>query len=372
MSAVGPKVVGQLIELDPDQIDASKRLLPLDPAWVDAIGLLMKTDGQLTPIEVCRLPGRTDYTLVVGGHRHAGAAKYGLKLRAEVVTADAMARRLREASENVNRRNLAPLDRAKAIAEMVAVQKIAAGLAPDQDGRAASANARWQECIEREAEDATATFAVAYGWADNVGATVGLAARTVRDDLALLRRIPTSIVEALRRKDHPAFHNAAQLKALAGLDPEEQQHVLGLLIHANAKIAGAPFDKVTDAITAMRGKEPPRPDAKRLNAFTGAFARMAPAEKKGALAELSHRLPAGFRIVEGKEAQAKPAFPAKHAEYREDTLEAIDAIRELIEGLLEDEVLDDERHSALASAATRLHVARLTIAGNGFQLGDDA
>lgn len=368
MSASEPTILGQIVQLQPEQIDASNRLLPLDPAWVDALAAMMKADGQLTPIEVCRLPGRADYTLVTGGHRHAAAAKAGLALRAEVITNDATERRLREASENVNRRNLSPIDRAKAVADLVAVQKAARGLELDQGGQAVAAAARWQQ-IEKEADDASDIVSLAYGWADEAAERAGLTRRTVYRDLELLRGIPDSVAEALRRADHPVFHNAAQLKALAGLEPVEQSKVLSLLLHADAVVAGAPFDKVTDAIAAMKGRTAPAPDAKRLSAFTGTFGRMPLAEKKAALGELSRVLPKGWSLVEGEPRAAAPAFSAEHERYREETLEAIDQVRELIDGLIEDEALDDERHSVAGVLAAKLQIARLTIAGNGFDLG---
>lgn len=366
-----PDVVGQIVLLQPEQIDASSRLLPIDPVWVEALAAMMKADGQLTPVEVCRLPGRTTYTLVTGGHRHAAAEKAGLPLRAEVITNDATERKLREASENVNRRSLPPLDRAKAIAELVAVQKLARGLEPEQDGRAASAHARWQDTLEAEASDANDILSLAYGWVDRVAEQAGVHKRAIYRDIELLRRIPASIAEALRRRDHPVFHNAAQLKALAGLEPAEQSKVLGLLLHADAVISGAPFEKVTDAVAAMRGRTAPLPQDKRRNAFVGTFGRMPLAEKKVALSELRHQLPKGWTLFEG-DAPAAQSFPTEHARYRDETLETIDQLRELIDGLIEDETLDDERHSVAGVLAAKLQLARMTIAGNGFDMGGEA
>ena len=296
IKAEGPDVVGEIILLRPDQIDAANRLRPIDPVWAEALAGIMEAEGQRTPIEVCRLPGRTDYTLVVGGHRHAAASIKGMYLRCEVVTNDAAERRLREVSENLHRRDLAPLDRAAFIAELVAVHKVRAGLSANDDGRKASINARWQKALKDEASDTTATIAIVYGWTDEIAEKVGLAARTVRDDLLLHRRISPSIIDALRRADHPVLNNAAQLRTLAKLEEAGQQHVLGLLLHKNGLVLGAPFDKVTDALAASSSKPKPTAEDKRLNAFISAFGRMTVAEKKGALAELAHLLPAGWTL----------------------------------------------------------------------------
>ena len=293
-----PDVVGEIVLLKPEQIDASDRLRPIDPVWADALGGVMQVEGQRTPIEVCRLPGRSDYKLVVGGHRHAAASLKGLWLRCEVVTADATDRRLREVSENLHRRDLAPMDRAAFVAELVAVHKTLAGLNVDQDGRAASANARWQNDIKNDAIDATATIAIAYGWTDKVAEILGLASRTIRDDLMLFRRIPASAIDALRSKDHPVLSNASQLRALAKLDKNDQEHILGLLLHSNGVHSQAPFSSVTAAVAAVSGKSKPTPDSKRLNAFLGAFGRMTPLERKGALVHLKEVLPAGWSLTE--------------------------------------------------------------------------
>ena len=295
-----PDVVGQIILLRPDEIDASDRLRPIDPVWAEALAGVMQAEGQRTPIEVCRLPGQTTYKLVTGGHRHAAAQMKGLYLRAEVVTNDATERRLREISENLHRRDLAPIDRASFIAELVAVHKARAGLDASQDGRAASANARWQQAVDAEADDTNATIALAYGWADQVADNLGYSRRTIYNDLLLVRRIPASIIDALRRADHPVLRNAGQLRALAKLDDSAQRKVIGLLIHADMQIAGAPFASVSAAVAAMSDCQAPAPDAKRLSAFIGSFGRMGLAEKKGALDHLAGMLPAGFDLVTGE------------------------------------------------------------------------
>lgn len=294
-----PEVVGEIVLLHPDLIDASDRLRPIDPVWAEALGGIMEVEGHRTPIEVCRMPGKAGFKLVAGGHRHAGAKLKGLMLRAEIVTNDATERKLREISENLHRRDLAPLDRATFVAELVAVHKLRAGLEAAQDGRAASINARWQKALQAEAEDTNDTMSFVYGWSERVAEQLGFSRRTVERDLLLIRRIPASVIDALRRADHPVLRNAGQLRALAKLDDSAQRKVLGLLLHHDMQIAGAPFSSVSAAIAAMTDKQAPSPDAKRLSAFIGSFGRMGLAEKKGALDHLARMLPAGFDIVAG-------------------------------------------------------------------------
>jgi hypothetical protein len=294
--------VGNVLLINVADIDLGDRLRPVDPEWAGALGAIMLRDGQLTAIEVCKLPGRDGWRLVAGGHRLEGAKQAGMAyILAVEVSADKAERRLREVSENLYRRDLAPFDRATFVAEMVNLQKVRDGVDPDQAGRAISAQTRWQKALKADGADANDTMSQAYGWSDKVAEVVGVTRRTIERDLLLYKRLSPRTVEALRRKNHPALFKAAELKALAALEPDEQAHVVGLMIHASGSIKGAPFAKVADAISASRGNiKAPKPDSqKRLDAFLGAFSRMGVAEKKGALAILADLLPAGFKIVEG-------------------------------------------------------------------------
>lgn len=291
----GPEVAGEILLIPVDQIDASSRLRPIDPVWAAALGGVMAVEGQRTPIEVCRLPGRSDYTLVSGGHRHAGAQIACIShLRAEIVSSDAAERKLREVSENLHRRDLSPIDRATAIAELAALHKARAGLSPDQDGRTASANTRWQKSVQIEADDANATIAFAYGWNDALADHLGLSRRTVYNDLLIVRRLAPSVIDQLRDADHEILNNAAQLRALAKLEPTEQASVA-------KKLAGG-AKSIADARGASSG--PKAAGDKNLSAFLGAFGRMSVTEKKGALALLAKQLPAGWALTgpEGGEA----------------------------------------------------------------------
>lgn len=354
-----PDIVGQIILLRPDQIDASDRLRPIDPVWAEALAGIMKAEGQRTPIEVCRLPGRSDYRLVTGGHRHAAATINGAYLRAEVVTNDAVERRLREVSENLHRRDLAPMDRAAFLAELVSALKVRAGLDAEQDGRAASVNARWQKVLQNEADDTNDTMSFVYGWSSEVADQLGFSKRTIERDLLLHRRLSPTIVEALRRNDHPVLRNAAQLRALAKLEEADQRHVLGLLLHANGKLSGAPFSTVTAALAAREGKKKPAPDAKRLNSFIGTYGRMTLPEKKGALAQLAGMLPAGWSLGD---ASAQP--DEGHAARLQAALDvAFGVIAALCQG---DPVDDDQLEAARAQAQNAL------LASRGCDLGERA
>lgn len=361
-----------------DEVDAGERMRAVDPVWAEALGQIMLREGQRTPIEVCRLPGSTRWTLVSGGHRHAGALAAGIEhLRAEIVSAARDDRRMREVSENLWRRDLDPVDRAAFVAEAVALHKRRAGIDPSADGRAISAAVRWQKAVEQEAADANVTMTFAYGFSETVADELGLSSSSVARDLMLYRRLQPSVVELLRKHRHPVATNATQLRALAKLEAVEQLGVAEYLVWPGKSLGNPVPRTVAEAIAyerngPARAKKVTDPEAKRLSAFTGNFARMGVAEKKGALQHLLPLLPAGTTLTNMEQKPSGPAFPAQHAEYRDDVLAAIDAIRELIDGIEEDELLPVDRMRELRRADARLQMARLTVAGNGFQLGGDA
>jgi hypothetical protein len=303
-STLHQETLSDFILIRTDEVDVGERLRPIDPVWAEALGQMMLRDGQDTPILVCRLPGSSRWLLVAGGHRHAGAVSAGIAyMRAEIVSANRDDRRFREVRENVMRSDLAPFDRAAHVAEAVAIIKRRAGIDPAADGRAGSAAARWQKAVKDEANDATATIAVAYGFSDTVAADLGFSSRTVEADLTLFRRLSPSIVERLRAARHPVLNNGTQLRALAKLDEQAQAKVVGLLLVPGESLNYSQPKTISDAIAHPLGPKPAaaKPDAetKRLSAFIGAFQRMSLAEKKGALAQLAGQLPSGTRIVSG-------------------------------------------------------------------------
>lgn len=295
-------------------IDEGERLRPIDLAWADALGKIMAREGQRTPIEVCKLPGRSRWTLVSGGHRWAGARSAEIEfMRAEIVSANRDDRRLREVSENLWRKGLNPIDRAAFVAEAVAIHKRRAGQDPNVDGRATSVAARWQKALKAEADDTTATIAVVYGFDQQVAEEIGLSARTVRNDLTLYKRIAPSLIERLREARHPVINIAKHLLALAKLDEHAQAKVVQLLLVPGASLNYGQPKTVPEAIAHPLGPKPakakPAADDKRLAAFIGAFARMGLPEKKGALAQLAGMMPKGMRIEDGA-TDAKPALNA--------------------------------------------------------------
>jgi len=299
VSQLAATVAGEVLDIPLALIEIKDRQRPVDPVWAAALGKIMTAEGGLnrnrTPIEVCRLPGRSDFLLVTGGHRTEGARLEGWStVRGIVVSADALDRRRAEISENLWRANLDPIDRASAIAELVHIQKVAAGVNPVADGRSVSAQARWSESLKVDADDASATIALAYGWADEVADQIGLSRRSIYNDLELHRGLRPDVVEQLRGL--PVAKNAGQLRALAKLPEADQRAVASMIVQGDAK-------GVTEAV-AMRDQKP-KPDAQKkvMSAFIGSYSRMGTRERRLALAELARiGLPKGVKIDFGGDA----------------------------------------------------------------------
>ena len=328
----GAAVVDEILLIPTSDIDTGDRLRAVDDVWAAALGDLMTRDGQHTPVQVCRLPGSSRWTIVVGAHRHRGAQLAEIEyLRAEVVSANRVDRRLREVNENLWRRDLDPLDRAAFVAELVELKRAQAGIGV-ADHRAASVP-NSKKAIDAEAGRTLETISNVYGWSEEVGEQLGFTGRTVRNDLLLYRRLAPSLIGKLRAARHPILGNATQLRALAKLDDAKQARAVAMLLDADQ-----PAKTLGDAVKMIEGRRAPDAETKRLSTFIGTFQRMGIAEKRGALAHLGSLLPASHGLV------ADPASIAA----------GIETAFAVIVALIDGEGADDEQ---LADAAGKLQFA---------------
>lgn len=290
-----------------DTIAVGQRLRPIDPDWAEALGGIMRQDGQHTPIEVClnpnKMSGRT-WALVAGGHRLEGARLAGLAyVKAIIIKADDAETHMREVSENLWRRDLAPIERATFVAKLHELLKVRDGVDPARPGRAISADLRWQQAAKADAADANVTMTIAYGWTDEIAEKIGLSKETVFRDLALHRRLLPAVAEQLR--GHPIAANAGQLRALAKLDPARQREAAGLIADGTAK-------NVSGALAILDQKTDKTPAEKSLNAFYGAWARMSYRDRVGALAKIQFEHADGQRAFAGYAdwlARGRPELP---------------------------------------------------------------
>lgn len=360
-------VVDQVVELDPATIDVTGRVGLFYPEKAEAYAALIARDGQRTPIVVRSNGNRAKlpWTLVAGLHRHAACTMAGLPIRAIVVEGDADELRAIQASENLDRRELAPLERAMFVAAVADAAKARLrSLHGGKSQQQIAVEQRWRdreeasdirsvkmtermdkvqftpvEKADAEAEGARETLATAYRWSDTAAAASGMGVESLKRSLRIFRIIVEpnrDLMDAL--KSHAVAGNASALLAICGKgnDPATVRAILEWLIaHPEAKTAD-------EAIAALElapskgGSAASAPDAKRLSAFIGTFGRMPLAEKKGALGQLGQMLPAGFEIVESN----KPAGSTVAAAAR--LRDALDVAFELIAKLSAGEPVEDD------------------------------
>jgi ParB-like chromosome segregation protein Spo0J len=273
--AAEPIVAGEILLVHVSDVRRGERLRPIDPVWAGALGGIMAREGQQTPIEICREPGKSGWLIVAGGHRHAGAEIVGMELiEAREVSGSKAHRRMREVTENLWRRDLDPVDRSAFIAELVQLKRAHAGIE-----ETAHRDASIPRAVRDEAKRTLDTMSNVYGFTVEVAADLGLSDRTLRRDLLLYRSLRPSVIELLRENRHPILKNAAQLRQLAKLDAGEQERVAARMIDQGY---GAP-KSVADAVLLVRGTNRPVADPafKRFNTILGTLGRMDAKELRG-------------------------------------------------------------------------------------------
>lgn len=224
-----------LFELSPHHVDEGERIGFLHEDKAAALGRLMAIDGQRDPIKVVAIPGNADrpWRLVTGMHRLIGARIEGLTVHAIEVSGNPEDMADLEASENLHRRPLGPIERAKFTAALVlAAQERLAREHGDLTQQKLAVKARWdrvksgelraEQALKDEAEDTCATVARVYGWEETVGEALDMSRRTIHRDLSLFRLLiepfPDLIADLAA---HPVVgENAAQLKTLAAVKDE--------------------------------------------------------------------------------------------------------------------------------------------------------
>lgn len=224
-----------LFELSPLHVDETGRTGFYHEDKAVALGRLMAVDGQRDPIKVRANPGNAEqpWKLVTGMHRLMGARIEGMTIFAIEVFGKPEDMKDLESSENLHRRPLGPIERAKFTAALVtAAQERIAREHGDLDQYQRGAKARWdrvkhreegaEAALKDEVEDAYATMAQAYSWEESVSEALGMSRRTIHRDLALYRLIIQPFPDlAEPLANHPVVgENLKQLLDLTRLKSE--------------------------------------------------------------------------------------------------------------------------------------------------------
>lgn len=305
----------QLLELSPSDILIPERIGFLHEDKAAALGRLMAVDGQRDPIKVVRnrvtkasdldkiAPSELGkpWKLVTGMHRLMGATYESIPIFAIEVSGKAEDLADLEASENLHRRPLGPIERAKFTAALVrAAQERLAREHGDLPQQKLAIKARWdrvkraeigvEEALTEEVADTCDKMAHVYGWEDSVGEALGMSRRSIHRDLELFRLVIEpfpNLAEALSK--HPVVgENASQLRAIARVKDEGKRREVIEALLANPEI-GADDARIAAGVDAERGVAP-TPAQKHTNAIDNGWSRLSLSEKRRYLPRFVEKL----------------------------------------------------------------------------------
>lgn len=300
----------KLFEVSPLHVDERDRIGFLHPDKAAALGRLMAVDGQRDPIKVVAQPDNAEqpWRLVTGMHRLIGARIEGMTVFAIEVSGTPEELADLEASENLHRRPLSPLERAKFTAALVhAAQERIARQHGNLKHYQLGAKARWakvksgevraEQALRDDSDDACATMSQAYGWEESVGEALDMSRRTIHRDLTLFRMLiepfSADLVQGLAQ--HPVVgENASQLKAIAAIaDQVARLKVIEQLLEdpelsADEARVRVGLDKPQAAAAAAPGQ-------KFYNQIEGGWSRLGTAEKRRFLPNIAAMLPSDMK-----------------------------------------------------------------------------
>ena len=301
------------------------RVMSIDPATVliperigfyhedkaAALGRLIAVDGQRDPIKVVSIEaaknGGKSWRLVVGMHRLMGCQIEGVPALALEVFGKAEQLADLEASENLHRRPLGPIERAKFVAALVqAAKDRLARMHPDASQEELAVKARWdrnkqgeqsaESALSEETEDTCSNLGRVYGWEESVRDAFGFGRSEIYRCLAVYHLIIEpfpELCEPLSR--HPVVgENASQLKKITQVkDQAARRRVIKALLDD-------PEIKVEDAMIAvgvgLAGAEAtPVAHQKHFDAIEGGWSRLSIPHRRQFLPKIRAMLTADMK-----------------------------------------------------------------------------
>jgi ParB family chromosome partitioning protein len=240
------KTKGTMIRtIELSRIDASNRLRPVNPTWVQAMAEQVLSGDTLPPIDV--VERGTGFRLIAGGHRVEAHKRAGrATIEATVWPAEAFASeaalRLHEIKENIVRYELTELDRAVHLAAWKDIHEAAAGPGK-KGGRPKKGEA------EKPVPDLAEVFAGSF--TEAAAAALKVSQRSVYRSVQIANGLDPAVRE--RISFHPIADNLSELLQLAGETRDLQVRVVNLLLSEPPEA-----QTVADAVAVLQGQQKPQ------------------------------------------------------------------------------------------------------------------
>ncbi|MDE1917631.1 MAG: hypothetical protein KGJ57_18370 [Sphingomonadales bacterium] len=207
-----------------------------------------------------------------------------------------------EASENLHRRPLAPIERAKFVAALC--QAAQDRIARENGGikqQKAAVQARWNKvksgemavdaALQEESVDTAGQFVRAYGWQESAADAFGLDIRSIRRSLELFRLLIEPFPDLVERlAQHPVVgENASQLKLIASVKVEEHRRKVIETLLANPEI-GAEEAMAHVGVGKAASSAPVVQHQKFYDQIVGGWGRLGLAQKREFLPRIAAML----------------------------------------------------------------------------------
>lgn len=285
----------EILKLDPNtiDIDLSGRIGFFFPDKAAAFGRIMRKDGQQDLVKVSRAPEGSEFAwrLHVGLHRTVGARDEGLPIYAIEVSGTPEELAVLEEQENLIRRVMEPLEKAKFIGAFSdAVQARFAREHGNLTRHQRAAKARWakarndksatESALQQEVNDACATMARAYEWQESAQDAFGFSKRTVQRSIKIYRQIIVPFDRDLVRQlaDHAAGKEQNSLLDIATIQVEDHRKAVIEALVADPEL-GVDDAQVRVGIARAAGPAP-LPYQKHFDAIKGGWGRLGRGERE--------------------------------------------------------------------------------------------
>ncbi len=289
-----------LFEVAPDQVDEGDRIGFLHEDKAAALGRLMAVDGQRDPIKVVanKKNAAKPWRLVTGMHRLIGARIECMTVWAIEVSGTPEDLADLESSENLHRRPLAPIEKAKFTAALVnaARDRLAREHGNLKHAKLA-AKARWdrvklgemrvESALTQDVDDARSNLGRAYGWEESAIEALGMSRSAIHRALAISRLIIEpfpELAEAL--SNHPVVgENEKQLGDIVGVKGDDDRRKVIEALLADPELS-ADEARVKIGLGKTVAQATPVEHQKFFNQIKGGWGRLNTSLKRQFLPEM--------------------------------------------------------------------------------------